>query len=404
MCDAIPNSQDFPMKQLLAVAALMFAVHCTPALSQDYIAVKVEAENFTQKNSLWRVFSASDQPNVSPDPDNSHHNSASGQAYLELLPDTRVTHDDPLRSGDNFWPSAGEGPSISYHVNFPESGRYTVWAKAYSTGTEDNGIHVGINDNYPGSGERMQWCQGKNNWTWSSAQRVNDNHCGTPRTIYLDVPFAGANTITFTAREDGFELDQFMFIKENESDLICEPDSNDNISCNRDANGSVSASNSEDTNNNTSDNSGTDSNPSNNQVAETTESAPSKEETQEETQGENGSPANRHPDCMRADSDPDGDGYGWENEQTCITSGSTDTATTNVGGFPVCIGTNVDSDGDGWGWENEQTCIVDGSPVMQSRTTTAADNTGEMPLCEAASSDPDGDGWGWENFRSCKVQ
>ena len=33
------------------------------------------------------------------------------------------------------------------------------------------------------SGERMQWCKGKNKWTWSSAQRVEENHCGTPQTI-----------------------------------------------------------------------------------------------------------------------------------------------------------------------------------------------------------------------------
>jgi len=212
------------------------------ANAQDYIAVSVEAENYSQKNSLWRVFSNSSSPNISPDPDGSHHSSASGRAYVELLPDTRVTHSDTLATGRNFWNTAGTGPELSYSVNIPEAGRYLVFAKAYSTGTEDNGIHVGLNNNNPASGHRMQWCGGKNQWTWSSAQRTSSNHCGVQRTIYLDIPNAGSNTIVFSAREDGFELDKFILLKEKVAGLNCGPDSSDNITCNRAANGVVDTS------------------------------------------------------------------------------------------------------------------------------------------------------------------
>lgn len=52
--------------------------------------------------------------------------------------------------------------------------------------------------------------------------------------------------------------------------------------------------------------------------------------------------------------------------------------------YPFCSEKAIDPDGDGWGWENEKSCRV---PTP----------------CQSAASDPDGDGWGWENQRSCKV-
>ncbi len=156
--------------------------------------IVVEAESFASKAAGWRVMSA--------------HGGGSG-TYLELLPDTRVTHSDPLISGQNFWDTPGTGPTITYNVDFAVAGEYRVDARAYSTGSEDNGIHVGINGSWPASGARMQWCTGKHSWTWSSAQRTSSNHCGVPNSITIDVPSAGMHQVMFSAREDGFELDQF---------------------------------------------------------------------------------------------------------------------------------------------------------------------------------------------------
>jgi len=51
---------------------------------------------------------------------------------------------------------------------------------------------------------------------------------------------------------------------------------------------------------------------------------------------------------------------------------------------PLCASAASDPDGDGWGWENSQSCKV-------------------APACASAASDPDGDGWGWENKQSCRV-
>ena len=139
-----------------------------------------------------------------------HSGSASGNAYIKALPDTRVTHDDKLIKGENFFPVPGIGGMVSYKVNIKTPGRYYVWVKAYSSGPEDNGIHVGLDGVWPSSGQRIQLCEGKNKWTWSSAQRIPSNHCGVPISIYLDVKEAGEHIISFSMREDGFELDQFL--------------------------------------------------------------------------------------------------------------------------------------------------------------------------------------------------
>jgi len=55
---------------------------------------------------------------------------------------------------------------------------------------------------------RMQWCSGKNAWTWESKQRTNANHCGVAEQIFINVPSAGIHTISFSMREDGFEMDK----------------------------------------------------------------------------------------------------------------------------------------------------------------------------------------------------
>lgn len=135
---------------------------------------------------------------------------ASGGRFLRLLPDTRQNHDDKLIRGDNFSPEPGEMAILSYKVHFDRPGRYYVWVRAFSTGTEDNGLHVGLDGNWPEHGQRMQWCEGKNMWTWGCAQRTEQEHCGVPMEIYLDIESPGVHSVQFSMREDGFAFDQFI--------------------------------------------------------------------------------------------------------------------------------------------------------------------------------------------------
>lgn len=69
------------------------------------------------------------------------------------------------------------------------------------------------------------------------------------------------------------------------------------------------------------------------------------------------------PACSNDSYDPDGDGYGWENNATCvIASGPQPSA---------CI----DNDGDGWGWDGVESCRVD-APEPENQTGIASELVG----------------------------
>ncbi|APZ94436.1 DUF5060 domain-containing protein [Fuerstiella marisgermanici] len=176
--------------------------------------VAVEAEHFIEQSQAdkraFYLTTADDKPAVEPDGDPAHVAGASGGAYLEVLPDTRRTHDDKLIRGTNFAPDAGRMAVLSYKVHITTPGRYYVWVRAFSTGSEDNGLHVGLDGEWPASGQRLQWCEGKRTWRWDSKQRTEKEHCGEPYKIFLDIKEPGEHTIHFSMREDGFEFDKWL--------------------------------------------------------------------------------------------------------------------------------------------------------------------------------------------------
>lgn len=180
----------------------------------------VEAEHFFQQTltdeRAFYLTTADVTPDVTPDGDASHVAGASGGAYLEVLPDTRRTHADRLIRGTNFSSEPGRMAVLSYKVNITTPGRYYVWVRAFSTGTEDNGLHVGLNGEWPESGQRLQWCKGRQSWRWDSLQRTDSEHCGEPHRIYLDIRQPGEHTIQFSMREDGFEFDKWLMTTNRE--------------------------------------------------------------------------------------------------------------------------------------------------------------------------------------------
>jgi hypothetical protein len=188
--------------------------------------VAVEAELFYKQLHTeirqWYITSSGKTPSVMPNPDTEHIAGASNNAYIEILPDTRVTSSDKLiKYGDPKFPAAeaktinfsdipGKVAVVHYKVKINNPGRYYVWVRCYSSGAEDNSIHVGFDNTWPEHGQRMQWCEGKNAWTWASKQRTEKEHCGVPKEIYLDIDKAGIHDIQFSMREDGFEMDKFI--------------------------------------------------------------------------------------------------------------------------------------------------------------------------------------------------
>lgn len=192
----------------------------TPSLSlaQSYVEkeglISIEAEDFASQTKAdvrrWFKFDASTPAHSYADADDTHVEGASGGAYIEILPDTRTNHDEELVEGENFSPEPGKMCILTYPIYVSQPGRYYIWGRAYSTGPEDNGAHFGLNGDWPESSQRLQFCEGKEQWTWSSAQRRPENHCGEPLTLWIDIEEAGQHMLTLSMREDGIELDKIV--------------------------------------------------------------------------------------------------------------------------------------------------------------------------------------------------
>lgn len=211
-------------RQFPAAAFILLLTTCcsSAAISQDSKVVfleqngelAVEAEHFQKQTQAdvraFYLVQADAVPEVKPDGDPTHLAGAGGNAYLEILPDTRRTHADKLKKGVNFSPEAGKMAVLHYPVHFETAGTYYVWVRAHSTGSEDNGLHVGLDGEWPESGQRLQWCKGKQTWRWESNQRTEKQHCGEPGKIFLEVAEPGLHTIHFSMREDGFEFDRWL--------------------------------------------------------------------------------------------------------------------------------------------------------------------------------------------------
>lgn len=174
--------------------------------------VVIEAEHFARTapdagghRAWYRQYRGSETPE--PDPDG-FHEGAGGEAYMECLPDTRVTHDDPFSPG-SFYNASAEGARLDYLVHFQTVGTYFVWIRANSTGTEDNGLHVSVDGVLEESGRRIQWCGP--GWRWTNAQRDSGGSpCGINGTIHITINTPGIHRISLHHREDGAEIDRFI--------------------------------------------------------------------------------------------------------------------------------------------------------------------------------------------------
>jgi hypothetical protein len=179
----------------------------------------IEAEHFCKQTltakRAWHITTSQTAPNVKPDADPPHVAGASGGAYVEILPDTRATDKDALLSGENFSNDPGKMAVLHYKAQFHTPGRYYVWVRAYSTGAEDNGVHAGLDGQWPESGQRWQTVQ-KQKWAWDCRQRTEQVHTGVPMQLFLDIEKAGEHEILFSLREDGFEMDKFVLASNKE--------------------------------------------------------------------------------------------------------------------------------------------------------------------------------------------
>ncbi|QDU89990.1 hypothetical protein Pla175_33890 [Pirellulimonas nuda] len=217
-----------------ALAVLLLAGRCWAAdatapiaegvvFEERYGVLAIEAEHFASQSKTdtraWHRTTTEDSADAHAsagrDVDPSHAAGASGGAYLEILPDTRANHDEKLIPGENFSPTPGEHAVLTYKTYFNTPGRYYVWARAYSTGPEDNGIHFGLDGQWPATGQRWQTVA-KNKWHWESKQRTEEEHTGVPFLLYLDIEQPGEHELMVSMREDGFELDKIVLTTQRE--------------------------------------------------------------------------------------------------------------------------------------------------------------------------------------------
>lgn len=176
--------------------------------------VVVEAEHFSRQTHdqvrRWYLTTATQAPAGLRDGDGNHAATASGGAYLEILPDTRRHAKEPLIRNENFTEDPGRMAVLYYPVYFNTPGKYYVWARSCPTGPEDNGLHVGLDGQWPASGMRLQWIAQQSAWQWDSKQRTELVHTGVKYRVYLEVKEPGLHTVMFSMREDGFEMDKWL--------------------------------------------------------------------------------------------------------------------------------------------------------------------------------------------------
>lgn len=205
---------------LLALLPISLKAEADGIVSEELIFeesngfIAVEAEHFFKQDKTgereWHLTHLGNIPVVNQDGDRPHLLNTSGNAYLELLPDKLRGDRDKLIPGENFNNLPDPPMAVLYykvHINNP--GRYYIWVRTYSTGSEDNSLHAGIDDDWPASGSGIQWSE-RHKWHWSSSRMIDDFNPTEPQRPYIDIEQTGQYTITFSMGEDGAEFDKWL--------------------------------------------------------------------------------------------------------------------------------------------------------------------------------------------------
>ncbi|MEM1348090.1 MAG: hypothetical protein AAGI01_05985, partial [Myxococcota bacterium] len=105
----------------------------------------------------------------------------------------------------------GDGPRMSYDIEFTTTGTYYVHVRGWAADFDDNSLHVGVDGTWPESGIRMYWCSAWfGSWAWSSNLEGSGGECGMADSAQIQIDAPGMHTVSFAMREDGFELDKVV--------------------------------------------------------------------------------------------------------------------------------------------------------------------------------------------------
>jgi hypothetical protein len=189
----------------------LYGANVAFALGAEGLAM--EAEDFYRQSKaqsrMWHLVTPTITPETGPDSDAPRVAGASGDAFLELLPDGRQKDEDALNNKSSIVQEGGKTAVLSYLVSVAQPGRYYLWVRARATDGDDNTLHVGLDGNWPESGKKLTFQS--RDWGWSNTQR------DTKAPIYLDIDKAGLHEIQLSMREDGAELDRLFLTDKAEA-------------------------------------------------------------------------------------------------------------------------------------------------------------------------------------------
>ena len=213
--------------------------------------VSIEAEHYTSQDNTedfmteWYTFEAGEpDPNVSCvtntvctsgnrpmcnqygncDGDDIDPADASNNAYVEALPDRRRDDSEAQTGNLGVTDQPQRGPILHYSVNFTTPGRYYAWARARGQGPAANGLHIGIDGDWPDNttvnneNSGMRW-QFRNGWEWTQNRRGARTHTGgvsggRDSNVWIEVSTAGVHDVTIGMREDGLEFDKLVLARD----------------------------------------------------------------------------------------------------------------------------------------------------------------------------------------------
>ncbi len=149
---------------------------------------------------------------------------ASNATYLEILPDRRRADSANEEPSGGFSNTGGQVAVLTYRVFFNQTGRYYGYCRARGRGPAANGLHLGIDGQWPsnelGDNSGMRW-QFPNGWSFVNYRRGQNQHTGgvnidgvsqEDANIWFEVGEAGWHDVQVSMREDGVEIDKFMFV------------------------------------------------------------------------------------------------------------------------------------------------------------------------------------------------
>ena len=173
-------------------------------------ALVVEAEAADVADASWTLLADGTSspwgeggPANPDDPDADHRAGASAGAYLELLPDAQRADDEPAPP-DGVWTEPGTGPRLSWILDFPTAGTWTVRARLHPTDGRDTTLYVGLDGAFDATSGLIEACPERDAWRWSG--------CDGSEVAVLEVPSAGVHTLEIAGRDDGVELDRVALV------------------------------------------------------------------------------------------------------------------------------------------------------------------------------------------------